>query len=80
MGGEIRDGVGVSRGVRVLSLLVLDLVPASLSCSLEILARELTQGFCQIMRNLGAIVKDRGLNKIFPSRLADFLGIELLEL
>ena len=78
-GGRIRDRLGVSGGVKSLSLPALDLAPASLSCSLGILAKRLTQGLRRVVQDPGAIAKIGGLNVIFISRLADPLAIELLE-
>ena len=54
----IRDGVGASKVVKALSLPASDLAPASSSCSQMILAKKLTQGFCLVVRDPGAITKE----------------------
>lgn len=79
-----KRGVGASGEIGTLLLLVLDpstglWVPTSSSCSLMGLAEGLIQKLHQA-QDPGAIIKDRGLNVIFPNRLAKLLDIELLEL
>ena len=78
----MKGRVRASRRIRASSLPALDLsgVLASLFCSPEMLARGLTQGFCWVVQDLGVIAKDESLNVILPNRLADPLGMELLEM
>ena len=81
VGGGTRAEVGASGGVRASLLPALDFLfaLASSSCSLEMSAGGLTQGLHRVVQDLQAIVKDGGLNMIFPNWQADSLGIELLE-
>ena len=54
--------------------------PASSSSSPVGLTGVVTQELRRVIRDLGAIAKDGGLNIILPNGLADLLGMELLEL
>ena len=81
-GGGTRGRVGAlgQIGASLLPASDLLVMPASSSCSPRMLAGGLMQGLRRVVRNLGAIAKDGGLNVIFPNGLADPLGMELLEL
>ena len=76
----MRGGVEASEGVEASLLPVSDFTPPSSSCSLGMLAEGLMQKLRQVVYNSGAIARDEGLNLILPNRLADLLGIKLLEL
>ena len=81
-GGGTRGGVGALEGVEASLLPGSDLSGASASsiCSPEMSAGGLTKGLRRVVRNPGAIVKNRSLNVILPNGLADLFGMELLEL
>ena len=81
-GGGTRGEVGALGEIGASLLPASDILgtPVSLSYSLGISAEIFTQGLHQIVQDPGAIVKNRGLNVIFPNGLADPLDIELLEL
>lgn len=66
--------------VWALLLLAFDLVATqiSLSCFPEMLVRRLTQEFHQVL-DFGIIAKDGDLSVIFSNKLANLLGIKLLE-
>ena len=72
--------MGASRRIEALFLPASDLAPTSLSCFPEMSAGGLMQELHWVVRDCGAIAKDRGLNVIFLNKLADPLGIELLKL
>ena len=77
-----RGGVKALGGVEASLLLAFNLLswaPASSSCSMES-TRGLTRGLRRVVRDPGAIAKDRGLNVIFLNGLANPLNMELLEL
>ena len=78
--GKKRGKMGALGKIRALLLLVLDLVLAGSFFSLEMSVGRLIQKFRQVVQDFGAIAMDRGLNIIFLNKLADLLGIELLEL
>ena len=71
--------MGASEEVEALLLLVSDLAPVSSSYFLKMLAEKLTQKFYRVVGYLGVIAM-KDLNKIFPNKLADPVGMELLEL
>ena len=80
---ELRGRVGALRGIEASSLSASNLEPeilASSSYFLRILAKKLTQKLRQVVQNLRVIVKNRDLNVFFLNKLANPLGIELLEL
>ena len=81
-GGEIKGRVRALGGIGASLLLASDFsgAPASSSCSPGISAKGLTQRLRWVIRNPGTITKDGGLNVILLNRLADLLGMELLEL
>ena len=79
VGGGTKDRVEASRRVGALLLPVLDLALASLSYFLGMSVGKLMQRLCRVMQNPGTIAI-KGLNVIFLNRLADPLGMELLEL
>ena len=79
-GGETRDRMGALREIRASLLPASDFAPASLSCSLGMSDRGLTQGLCRLVQDLKAIAKERSLNVTFPNGLADPLDMKLLEL
>ena len=78
----MRGGVEALGGVKASWLLALDLpsAPAGSFCSLKTSSGGLMRGLCWVVQDPGGIAKDRSLNVIFPNRLANLLGMELLEL
>ena len=77
-----RGRVGVLGGVGVSLLLTSDLLPwAPTSSSYSVgLTGGLTQLLRRVVQDPGTIAKDGGLNVILSNKLADLLGMELLEL
>ena len=83
--GGTKSGVIALGGVRALLLPALDPLAgpwasASLFSSPARLTEVVIRGLWLVARDPGAITKDGGLNVILPNRLADPLGMELLEL
>ena len=80
--GGTRGEIGALGEIKASLLTALNLplwVLASLSCFMG-LTGGLTRELYWVVRGLGAIAKDGGLNVILPNGLADPLDIELLEL
>ena len=82
-GGGIRDRVKALKEVKTLLLPILDFLTGpytleSSSCSLRLTGR-LTQELCWVVQDPEAVAIE-DLNVIFPNKLVDPLGMELLEL